>query len=138
MDNTRKLWNLLLSEFKLLLPKIYYWKGDWSLASSLPNLSFFIHFLVSKYPDSEVICLTNVFVGFLQLCSHRLIFFFASVSRNLVMSWHAPCLQKWGEKTPFFARHRSPPCLNLQTVQPNLLVCKPPPPKKIRFFSEPR
>ena len=69
-------------------------------------------------------------------------FFFVWESSNLVMSWHALCLPKWGRKHPFFfARHFRPPsplnlqtvqpphlvCLNLQTVQPPLLVCILPP-----------
>ena len=56
-------------------------------------------------------------------------FFFVLQSSDLVMSWHARCLPKWGRKCSlFFAR--TPPSLCLQTVQPPLLVCVLQPPSK--------
>ena len=55
---------------------------------------------------------------------------------DLVMSWHTPCLPKWGQSIPSFLRG-SLSLLNLKTVDlPSLLVCVPPPPLKITELSE--
>ena len=74
----------------------------------------------------------------MQSLSEKILFVWESA--DLVMSWHAPLSSKMEEKTLFLLGPlHPPPPLNQQTVQfpLPLLVCVPPPPLKIRFFSEP-
>ena len=59
------------------------------------------------------------FVEFLQLYSHLLKkFIFVWESADLVMSWHAPCLPKWGREKTLSFFTRPPSSLNLKTVHP--------------------
>ena len=116
---------------------------DWPLASVSTQFEFFQ--ILSCFLRSSVWShlFDKHFCRILQLCSHFLKkFIFVWESGDLEMSWHAPCLRKWGrENTPsFFTRPSSP--LILKNVHPHppsptFRLCTPHPPEKIRFFNEP-
>ena len=90
MDRTRKLWNLLLCSFWLLLPKLYFYKGDWELTSAFNQFKIFL--LLSCFLRSSVwSCLGDKsfdkrFCRILQSCYHCrfVIYLGASYFRNFM------------------------------------------------------